>query len=82
MAYNRFTQLHIPILGSGHGGLKGEVSLVCMLIAFGEFLCKRSGHDLKEVNIVVFKRGETYAPLISAVSIKRAQEFTSRLLAE
>jgi len=33
-------------------------------------------------NPVVFKRGETYAPLISAVNIKHALEFTSRLLAE
>ena len=36
MANNRLSCLYIPILGSGHGGLKQEISLACMLIAFGE----------------------------------------------
>ena len=79
MVNHRLTRLHIPILGSGHGGLKGEVSLVCMLIAFGE-LHRKSGHNLKEVNIVVFRRGENYSPSISELSIKRALDFASRFL--
>jgi hypothetical protein len=81
MANNRLTHLHVPLLGSGHGGLKGEVSLVCMLIAFGE-LHRKSCHNLKELNIVVFRHGESYAPSISEVSIKRALDFASRLFAE
>ena len=80
MANNRLTRLRIPIIGSGHGGLPGEVSLLCMLIAFGE-LHRKSGHNLKEVNIVVFRCGKNYAPSISEVSIKRSLDFTSRFLA-
>jgi hypothetical protein len=80
MANNRLTRLRIPILGSGHGGLQGEVSLLCMLIAFGD-LHRKSGHNLKELNIVVFKHSENDAPSISEVSIRRALDFTSRFLA-
>jgi hypothetical protein len=80
MANHRLTRLYIPILGSGHGGLKGEVSLVCMLIAFGEL--RKSAHNLKEVNIVVFRSSETSAPIVSEAIIKRALDFASRFLAD
>ncbi|MGK7896367.1 MAG: hypothetical protein AB4372_22810, partial [Xenococcus sp. (in: cyanobacteria)] len=79
MANNRFTRLYIPILGSGHGGLKGEVSLICMLIAFGE-LHRKSGHNLKEINIVVFRRSENHTPSISEERIKSALDFASHFL--
>jgi hypothetical protein len=81
MANHRLTRLYIPILGSGHGGLKGEVSLVCMLIAFGELL-RKSAHNVKEVNIVVFRSASMAAPSVSEVTIKRALDFASRFLAD
>lgn len=80
MANHRLTRLYVPILGSGHGGLRGEVSLVCMLIAFGE-LHRKSAFNLKEVNIVVFRSSETSAPSVSEVTIRRALDFASRFLA-
>lgn len=79
MANNRLTRLYIPILGSGNGGLKGEVSLVCMLIAFGE-LRRKSAYNPKEVNIVVFRSNETSVPSVSEVTIKRVLDFASRFL--
>lgn len=81
MANHRLTRLYMPILGSGHGGLRGEVSLICMLIAFGE-LHRKLASNLKEVNIVVFRSSETSAPSVSEVTIKRALDFASRFLAE
>jgi hypothetical protein len=81
MANHRVTRLYVPILGSGHGGLKAEVSLVCMLIAFGE-LRRKSAHHLKELNIVVFRSSETSVPSISEVTIKRALDFASRFLVD
>lgn len=71
MANNRLTRLNVPILGSGHGGLNGAVSLVSMLIAFGE-LNRKYGHKLKEVNIVVYKKGDDYAPSIPKKGIEHA----------
>lgn len=79
MTNNRLTHLHIPILGSGHGGLKKEVSLICMLIALGELYRKPLGHNLKYVNIVVFRRSANDAPSVSEISIKSALDFTNRL---
>jgi len=81
MANHRLTRLYIPILGSGHGGMRGEVSLVCMLIAFGE-LHRKSARNLKEVNIVVFRSSETSEPSVSEVTIRRALDFASRFLAD
>jgi hypothetical protein len=81
MANHRLTRLYIPVVGSGHGGLKAEVSLVCMLIAFGE-LRRKSAHNLKEVNIVVFRENEMSTPSVSEVTIKRALDFASRFLAD
>ena len=82
MANNRLTHLYLPVLGSGHGGLKGEVSLVCMLIAFGELHRRKSAHNLREVNIIVYKRSENDVPSISEIGVKRALDFVSRLLEE
>lgn len=79
MANNRLTRLYLPILGSGYGGLRGEVSLICMLIAFGE-LHRKYGHKLKEVNIVVFKRSENHPPSISEANIEYALDFVTRFL--
>ena len=81
MANHRLTRLYIPILGSGHGGMKGEVSLVCMLIAFGELL-RKSAHNLQEITIVVFRSSATAAPSVSEVTIKRALDFANRFLAD
>ncbi|MDD5268381.1 MAG: hypothetical protein PHO08_14840 [Methylococcales bacterium] len=80
MANNRLTYLYLPVPGSEHGGLKGEVSLVCMLIAFGELHRRKSALNLREVNIVVYKHSENYAPSISEIGVKRALDFVSRLL--
>lgn len=82
MANHRHTSLNVPLLGCGHGGLKGEVSLVCMLIAFTELHRRSLGHHLKNVNIVVFTRDNSSAPSISRKNIKRALALASRLLEE
>jgi len=54
--------------------------LACMLIAFNELHRRRSGHHLKNVNIIVFRRDENSNPSIPENSIKRMLAFTSRLL--
>jgi hypothetical protein len=71
----RLSRLYIPVLGSGHGGLKGEVSLLCMLIGLSEALQRPSGHHLQEVNIVVFQSSEANAPTIAKASVRRALAF-------
>lgn len=81
MVNNRLATLYIPILGSGHGGLKQEISLVCMLIAFGE-LHKSSGHNLKEVNIIVYRHDSESPPSIPEKNIMESLEFAKRFITE
>jgi TIR domain-containing protein/antiphage defense system Thoeris ThsA-like protein len=81
MANQRLTRLYVPLLGGGHGGLKGEVSLMCMLIAFGE-IRRKLAHNLKEISIVVFGGNENSPPTISEGTIKRALDFTGRFFGE
>ena len=52
-----------------------------MLIAFGE-VYRQSAHNVKEVNIVVFRGGENYAPSISEARIKYALDFASHFFVD
>ena len=79
MANNRLTCLHVPILGSGHGGLRQEVSLMCMLIAFGE-LSRKTWHNLKEVNIVVHRRDNNSKPSVSEIDVEEYLRFAEKHL--
>ena len=75
MANYRLARLRIPIIGSGHGGLKPEVSFVCMLIAFGALSHKPAGRHLRDLEIVVFRRDENAVPQISEDTIRRSLVF-------
>ena len=58
MAQKRFPEVYIPLIGSGDGGLKRELSLSCLLISAIEQIRKNTGHMLKEVNIVIYKNDD------------------------
>lgn len=70
-ADNRIDSIYIPIMGSGHGGLKKKVALFALLLAICDFITKPSGHHLKTINIVVFQSSEKDKPLISKMISKR-----------
>jgi len=71
----RLSRLYIPVIGSGHGGIRPELALLCMLISFSEALRKPSGHHLQSVSIVVFESSKTSVPSISRKEIKKALAF-------
>jgi len=75
MVDRRLSRLYIPVIGSGHGGLKAEASLFCMLIALAEALQRPSGHHLHEANIVVFRSDAKSDPSISSTTVRRALAF-------
>ena len=75
MANRRMSRLYIPVMGSGHGGLRPETAVVYMLAAFGE-LQRRTGSHLKEVNIVVYRRDELADPSISEETVVRLLAFS------
>ena len=75
MANKRMSRLFIPVLGSGHGGLKSETAVVYMVAAFSE-LQRRAGSHLKEVNIIVYRRDENSEPSISESTVRRILAFS------
>jgi hypothetical protein len=51
---DRKSSICVPLLGSGHGGLKSEYSLYSMLIALFEISKSRTGNHLSNVDIVIY----------------------------
>lgn len=56
MTQKRIKNAYIPLVGSGHGGLTAELSLLCLLISIIEGYKREDGHTLKNVNIVIYKK--------------------------
>jgi len=56
MKEEQITKVYMPLLGSGHGGLNTELSLICLLISAIEQIRKSKGNMLRDVNIVIYKR--------------------------
>ena len=55
MVDQRLESVYVPIMGSGHGGLKEKVALFSMLLAVCGAIVNSSGHHIKKFNIVVFQ---------------------------
>jgi O-acetyl-ADP-ribose deacetylase (regulator of RNase III) len=67
---NRLSDLYLPVIGSGHGGLRTEVALFSMVSALSEVLCKPLGPRIN-VNIVIFRKDENSKPEISSRAVRR-----------
>lgn len=77
MANHRLTRLYMPVIGSGHGGLKPETGLICLLLAFSE-LQKQLGHrHLREINFVVYRPNSDAVPIISESSARNLLKFAA-----
>jgi hypothetical protein len=63
----RATKVFIPLLGSGNGGLTPELSLLYLVISIMECTRKVGGHNIKEANIVIYKKDKKKVDL----SVKR-----------
>lgn len=71
MADHRIDSVCVPVMGSGHGGLKKEVALFGLLLAICDSITKSHGHHIRQVNVVVFKSSEDSTPSISRIVTKR-----------
>jgi hypothetical protein len=77
VADQRLRSVYIPLIGSGHGGLKKEVSLFVMLLAVCEVLHRPYGHNVEEFNIIVFQASEKDKPSISSEVVKHLLKTTT-----
>lgn len=65
MVDQRINSVYVPVIGSGHGGLRKEVALFGILLAICDVVTKPSGHHISDFNIVVFQRSNNDKPSIS-----------------
>lgn len=79
MANFRLGRVRLPLMVSGQGGLRPEISLLCTLIAFGEASGASTARGVRRVEIVVYG-GSDGEPDVQPASIRRALLFASRFL--
>jgi len=68
------TQIHrifLPILGAGHGGITQNLALFILLSTIIEFLRRKPGHHIHEVNIIVFQANKKSPPEISEKDVQQ-----------
>jgi Domain of unknown function (DUF6430) len=79
MLDNRLNELHVPVLGSGHGGMRSEAALMYMVLAISEAVRIRSWQNLRSVTIVVFQKDSTADPEIPKKGVKRILSFAASM---
>jgi hypothetical protein len=80
VADKRLRGLVVPLIGSGHGGLRGEMALFSLVLAFSEVIARDSGHHLRSVDIVVFKPGISKTSRLKPSTVKRILGSASAML--
>jgi hypothetical protein len=68
----RASDVVLPVMGSGHGGLSPEAALTCILIGFVELLTGPGGRQLRRIDIVVFQEDQKTPPELSKRQVLRA----------
>lgn len=74
----RFTDLVLPLMGSGHGGLEPELALLYLLLSTQAVLDDRSGSHLRSVTIVIFQKDEHTTPNVHPDVVRRMLSLVKR----
>jgi hypothetical protein len=56
---NRISNIYVPLLGSGHGGLNKRIALLSLVTAFAELIKKDGGTKIETLNIIIFKNNKS-----------------------
>jgi len=80
VADKRLRGLVLPVMGAGHGGLKSEMALFALVLAFSEAIARDPSHHLQSVDIIVFKSEKLKKPQIKASTVKRILGSASAML--
>lgn len=76
VADKRLSSVYMPLIGSGHGGLRKEVALFSILLAVCNVLTRTSSQSIKEFNIVIFQADKEKQPSIQPDLVKRLLKIT------
>jgi hypothetical protein len=77
VADKRLSSVYIPLIGSGHGGLKKEAALFGMLLAVCDALNRPFSNNIESFNIIVFQASEKDKPDVSPEIAKRLLKTTT-----
>ena len=72
----RLDSVYIPLIGSGHGGLKKDVALFSMLLAVCDMINQPSGHNIRSFNVIVFQANPKEEPGVSPKNVKHLLKTT------
>lgn len=76
----RKDSITLPILGSGHGGLKKELALFGLLMAVLERITSQNGKHIKQINLVIFQESESKNPEIKKSTVKKLLSLSAGML--
>lgn len=71
VADQRIGTVCVPVMGSGHGGLRREVALFGLLLAICDGVTKAHRHHIEQFNVVVYQADASTKPSISKPVVKR-----------
>ena len=77
MSEHRLTDVHLPLMGSGHGGLPNEIALLYTVMAIREALEEPAGKHLRAIDLVVFRKSPESEPSLPRETVKRILSFTT-----
>lgn len=76
---DRLTDLYLPLMGAGHGGLEPELALLYLLLSTKAVIEDRAGGShLRSVTIVVFRKDERATPSIHPGVVSRLLSLVKR----
>ncbi len=79
VAEKELNTIFVPVIGSGKGGVPRRIALLSLLNAVCENVCRSSGHHLKEVHIIVFKKDDETEPELSRAQVRHLLQLVLKL---
>lgn len=78
---HRLTDLYLPVMGSGHGGMEPELALLSLLLSCKAVIddSRVSGGHLRSITIVVFHPGGDHPPSIDPMVAERMLAVVKRM---
>lgn len=68
---NRLSNLELPAMGSGHGGVEPELALLYLILSLKAVIDRNRAGTVKKVTIVVFQKDKRTPPLIARDVVSR-----------
>jgi hypothetical protein len=82
MADHRVTELYLPLIGAGRGGLPADVALLYLALAVSDMQRSLLGRNLHSINVVVFQKNEHSEPEIPRKTARQILAFVDSVVCD